>query len=239
MNFVQDFETLSSLSRNSMKMIDPSSYEGMRDSKSPPRHFDSTSYSEASSQNQFDYLMQEVDNVDTIANETGGAAAAMAGKCEEEETGTTAASISLSSRVAAAAYMTNPNILQQQQQQQLMASMNYPGNIGSLLNTNSATSYFTLRRQSRSNSLVGASINSNSNIIGVLGSGNNVGYFLDRGIKFSNEFSGSSNINKFQYVLMAPTSPGVKINEDTLTYMNQGQNYELRFSRTDLAAMQP
>ncbi len=40
------------------------------------------------------------------------------------------------------------------------------------------------------------------------------------------------SFNKFQYVLIAPTSPAVKINEDTLTYLNQGQNYELKLSRT-------
>lgn len=37
--------------------------------------------------------------------------------------------------------------------------------------------------------------------------------------------------NKFHYVLMAPTSPAVKANEETLTYLNQGQNYELRINR--------
>ena len=46
-------------------------------------------------------------------------------------------------------------------------------------------------------------------------------------------FSFSNNESKFQYVLMAPTSPAVKTNEDTLTYLNQGQNYELRLSLTD------
>ena len=37
--------------------------------------------------------------------------------------------------------------------------------------------------------------------------------------------------NTFQFVLMAPTSPAVKINEDSLTYLNQGQNYELKFCK--------
>uniref|UniRef100_UPI00358F764A upstream-binding protein 1-like isoform X2 n=1 Tax=Myxine glutinosa TaxID=7769 RepID=UPI00358F764A len=32
----------------------------------------------------------------------------------------------------------------------------------------------------------------------------------------------------FQYVLCAPTSPAVKLHEDTLTYLNQGQSYEIR-----------
>lgn len=51
-------------------------------------------------------------------------------------------------------------------------------------------------------------------------------------VKFSNDFQ--NTINKFQYILMAPTSPAVKINEDTLTYLNQGQNYELRLTRSDM-----
>ncbi|XP_023682733.1 transcription factor CP2-like protein 1 isoform X1 [Paramormyrops kingsleyae] len=32
----------------------------------------------------------------------------------------------------------------------------------------------------------------------------------------------------FQYVLCAPTSPAVKIHDETLTYLNQGQSYEIR-----------
>ncbi|KAM6114822.1 transcription factor CP2-like protein 1 [Phoenicopterus ruber ruber] len=32
----------------------------------------------------------------------------------------------------------------------------------------------------------------------------------------------------FQYVLCAPTSPAVRHHEDTLTYLNQGQSYEIR-----------
>lgn len=47
--------------------------------------------------------------------------------------------------------------------------------------------------------------------------------------RFSTDYL--SIMNKFQSVLMAPTSPAVKVNEDTLTYLNQGQNYELKLSR--------
>ena len=47
--------------------------------------------------------------------------------------------------------------------------------------------------------------------------------------RFSTDYL--SSMNKFQYVLMAPTSPAVKVNEDTLTYLNQGQNYELKLTR--------
>ncbi|KAM9386313.1 upstream-binding protein 1 [Pholidichthys leucotaenia] len=32
----------------------------------------------------------------------------------------------------------------------------------------------------------------------------------------------------FQYVLCAPTSPAVKLHDETLTYLNQGQSYEVR-----------
>uniref|UniRef100_A0A674MQG3 Transcription factor CP2 n=1 Tax=Takifugu rubripes TaxID=31033 RepID=A0A674MQG3_TAKRU len=32
----------------------------------------------------------------------------------------------------------------------------------------------------------------------------------------------------FQYVLCAPTSPAVKLHDETLTYLNQGQSYEIR-----------
>lgn len=35
---------------------------------------------------------------------------------------------------------------------------------------------------------------------------------------------------RFQLALMAPTSPAAKVNEETLTYLNQGQNYDLRLS---------
>jgi hypothetical protein len=37
----------------------------------------------------------------------------------------------------------------------------------------------------------------------------------------------------FQYILVAPTSPAIRINEDSLTYLNQGQNYELRILKND------
>lgn len=47
--------------------------------------------------------------------------------------------------------------------------------------------------------------------------------------RFSTDYL--SSLNQFQSVLMAPTSPAVKVNEDTLTYLNQGQNYELKLSR--------
>jgi hypothetical protein len=51
--------------------------------------------------------------------------------------------------------------------------------------------------------------------------------------EINQRYSNEINSNKFYYVLMAPTSPAVKLNEDTLTYLNQGQNYELRISRSN------
>jgi hypothetical protein len=57
----------------------------------------------------------------------------------------------------------------------------------------------------------------------------------DKNARFLNEIS-SVVSNKFHYVLMAPTSPAVKANEDSLTYLNQGQNYELRINRINDSA---
>ena len=54
-------------------------------------------------------------------------------------------------------------------------------------------------------------------------------YLIERNSNFNNDYLKSTN--KFQYVLMANTSPAVKVNEDTLTYLNQGQSYELKFNR--------
>ncbi|XP_009869361.1 PREDICTED: transcription factor CP2-like, partial [Apaloderma vittatum] len=37
-----------------------------------------------------------------------------------------------------------------------------------------------------------------------------------------------NKILPFQYVLCAATSPAVKLHDETLTYLNQGQSYEIR-----------
>jgi len=37
--------------------------------------------------------------------------------------------------------------------------------------------------------------------------------------------------NGFQYILKAATSPAVKMNEETLTYLNQGQSYEIKLKK--------
>ncbi|KAK0059446.1 transcription factor CP2 [Biomphalaria pfeifferi] len=45
--------------------------------------------------------------------------------------------------------------------------------------------------------------------------------------------------NGFQYILGAATSPAVKINEETLTYLNQGQSYEIKLKKLgDLSELQ-
>ncbi|CAL1606433.1 unnamed protein product [Knipowitschia caucasica] len=44
----------------------------------------------------------------------------------------------------------------------------------------------------------------------------------------SNLPSDSEKILPFQYVLCAATSPAVKLHDETLTYLNQGQSYEIR-----------
>ena len=45
-----------------------------------------------------------------------------------------------------------------------------------------------------------------------------------------------SSDNSFQCILNAATSPATKLEEETLTYLNQGQSYELRIKKLgDLA----
>ncbi|XP_025082076.1 transcription factor CP2-like isoform X2 [Pomacea canaliculata] len=45
--------------------------------------------------------------------------------------------------------------------------------------------------------------------------------------------------NGFQYILGAATSPAVKMNEETLTYLNQGQSYEIKVKKLgDLSELQ-
>ncbi|XP_023798298.1 transcription factor CP2-like protein 1 [Cyanistes caeruleus] len=39
-------------------------------------------------------------------------------------------------------------------------------------------------------------------------------------------------IPEFQYILSAPTSPAVRHHQETLTYLNQGQSYEIRMMGT-------
>lgn len=42
---------------------------------------------------------------------------------------------------------------------------------------------------------------------------------------------------RFQYVLAAPTSIATKNNEETITYLNQGQSYEIKLKKLgDLTA---
>lgn len=39
------------------------------------------------------------------------------------------------------------------------------------------------------------------------------------------------HVNRFQYILAAATSIATKNNEDTLTYLNQGQSYEIKLKK--------
>ncbi|XP_039255817.2 transcription factor CP2-like [Styela clava] len=43
--------------------------------------------------------------------------------------------------------------------------------------------------------------------------------------------TGTQNLPPLQYMLQAPTSPASKVHEETLTYLNQGQAYEVRLKR--------
>ena len=47
----------------------------------------------------------------------------------------------------------------------------------------------------------------------------------------SNHFGEDS---RFQYVLAAATSIATKVNDDTLTYLNQGQSYEIKLKKLDI-----
>jgi hypothetical protein len=40
-----------------------------------------------------------------------------------------------------------------------------------------------------------------------------------------------SKLSRFQYVLAAATSIATKVNEETLTYLNQGQSYEIKLKK--------
>jgi hypothetical protein len=40
-----------------------------------------------------------------------------------------------------------------------------------------------------------------------------------------------SKLFRFQYVLAAATSIATKVNEETLTYLNQGQSYEIKLKK--------
>jgi hypothetical protein len=61
---------------------------------------------------------------------------------------------------------------------------------------------------------------------------NKPSYLLNPAVKYSNEIL--NKINRVKFLLMAPTSPAVKISEPSLTYLNQEQNYELRLIYTEL-----
>ena len=45
------------------------------------------------------------------------------------------------------------------------------------------------------------------------------------------DFKPYSFLNRFQYVLAAATSIATKQNEETLTYLNQGQPYEIKLKK--------
>lgn len=47
----------------------------------------------------------------------------------------------------------------------------------------------------------------------------------------SNITSTYAEDSRFQYVLAAATSTATKVNEDTLTYLNQGQSYEIKLKK--------
>jgi hypothetical protein len=168
---------------------------------------------------QFDCLINETGvNIDTIANEN---------KADED---ILQSSVSSSSNSSSSSFSYNMNNVSnrfnhQHQHTQLQHQLNQQNM--QQTNGNSNLDYSYSANSSPSNSYL-----SNKKFIKQdTTSLNDINYVSDK-----NQAS-FANDSKFQYVLLAPTSPAVKTNEDTLTYLNQGQNYELRLSFTDSVSM--
>ena len=168
---------------------------------------------------QFDCLINETSvNIDTIANEN---------KTDED---ILQSSVSSSSNSSSSSFSYNMNNVsnrfnQQHQHTQLQHQSNQQNM--QQTNGNSNLDYSYNATNSPSNSYL-----SNKKFIKQdTTSLNDISYASDK-----NQAS-FANDSKFQYILLAPTSPAVKTNEDTLTYLNQGQNYELRLSFTDPASI--
>jgi hypothetical protein len=178
---------------------------------------------------QFDCLMNDVDgvNVDTIANEN---------KNDDDILHSNSSSSSSSSSGSAPRYATMMNCdtlhlnvhrhHQQAQQAQLAQLQHTPNQYGfGNPNQNSNTYSSNKKNYNKTNN----SGNNQSNT-SMYSTSSNAANCADKNSKYSSEYN---SLNKYQYILMAPTSPAVKTNEDTLTYLNQGQNYELRLSLTE------
>lgn len=75
-----------------------------------------------------------------------------------------------------------------------------------------------------------SSSNGLSNFLEALGGGNNQG---DNGNTEGQEprVVRGSDESRFQYVLAAATSIATKSNEETMTYLNQGQSYEIKLKK--------
>jgi hypothetical protein len=191
-----------------MKMMDTVSYDESVESSGAPYSAPPSS----STTNQFDYLIHDTENVDTIAVEGGGGI-----KCSSENN-------EPPRLLCRSNYVLTSDTIQQS-----MASTYL--NINGILSTSSGSNNYMPRRSSRSNPTY-----CSSNISTNVNSGNacsNGGWnCAERNVSGANSYNTNTCLssNKFQYILMAPTSPGVKISEDTLTYLNQGQNYELKMS---------
>lgn len=241
MNFVYDYSnnnlsnsnsSLANLNTNfsntHTRMIETYDNETfIRGTKSPYEVVNNTNVNVDNIMNhQFDCLMNDVDgvNVDTIANEN---------KNDDDILHSSSSSSSSSSSGSAPRYATMMNCdtlhlnvhrhHQQAQQAQLQHTPNQYG-FGNL-NQNSNT--YSSNKKSYNKTNNAANNQSNTSLYSTSSNPTNC---ADKTTKYSNEYN---SLNKYQYILMAPTSPAVKTNEDTLTYLNQGQNYELRLSLTD------
>uniref|UniRef100_A0A1Q3FKZ7 Putative transcription factor cp2 n=1 Tax=Culex tarsalis TaxID=7177 RepID=A0A1Q3FKZ7_CULTA len=126
-------------------------------------------------------------------------------------------------------------LLNQDQQQQQQQHHNQTGSQSNLAG-NGNVSNGGVQQSSVGNDIVGA--------MGGTGSGNGAGL---QNFMHANRYDSSGNINqasdgvqrsehthndnRFQYVLAAATSIATKNNEESLTYLNQGQSYEIKLKK--------
>ena len=206
------FEYELNCARNSNnEMIEQFSNQGLLNTPRSKSPFESNSTDDLnSSSNNFDCLMNEVDgvNVDSFGNESG--------KSDEENVSPCRYNMLPNS--------ANQNGMHQARHHHLQNNIPVQQHSSNETAVNSGICMQPGKKQRTVSNSYGATPSS----IGT--------YVNEKNIRFSNDFSNS--VNKFQYILMAPTSPAVKTNEDTLTYLNQGQNYELKLGLLNSSTIQ-
>ncbi|CAH1776281.1 unnamed protein product [Owenia fusiformis] len=67
--------------------------------------------------------------------------------------------------------------------------------------------------------------------LGVELGGNSTAYNMSEALLALPVFKQENMENGYQYIMSAATSPATKLNEETLTYLNQGQSYEVKLKK--------